>query len=154
MEQRGQVALAGSPGRAMVYVYIETSAILSVILGQEAAMAPTAPMPGPRFTSALTLAETRRVIARGEATGGLTPDEERRAGTVMELFFSDCDVVSLSDEILLRAGRRFPVEPVRTLDAIHLATIESVGMPPHLVRVVTRDRRVRENAVALGYQVE
>jgi hypothetical protein len=46
------------------------------------------------------------------------------------------------------------VEPIRTLDAIHLAAAEALGDPPALVIIVTRDLRVRENATALGYPVE
>jgi predicted nucleic acid-binding protein len=53
-----------------------------------------------------------------------------------------------------RAGRPFPVEPIRTLDAVHLATAEQLGEPPALVTIVTRDERVKDNAVALGYAVE
>ena len=55
--------------------------------------------------------------------------------------------------MLLRAGRPFPIEPVRTLDAIHLATLETLGDTPQLISVITRDARVRENARALGYVV-
>ena len=40
------------------------------------------------------------------------------------------------------------------LDAMHLATVEMLGEPPALVTVLTRDGRVRENAIALGYAVE
>jgi hypothetical protein len=46
------------------------------------------------------------------------------------------------------------VEPVRTLDAVHIATVESLAEAPQLVAIVTRDHRVRENATALGYSVE
>jgi hypothetical protein len=46
------------------------------------------------------------------------------------------------------------VEPVRTFDGVHIATLESLGEPPQLMSVVTRDHRVRENAKALGYSVE
>jgi len=42
---------------------------------------------------------------------------------------------------------------VRTLDAIHLATIESASDVPQLVTVVTRNERVARNARALGYAV-
>jgi predicted nucleic acid-binding protein len=56
--------------------------------------------------------------------------------------------------VLARVGRPFPVEPIHTLDAVHLATAEQLGEPPALVTVVTRDKRVRENALALGYAVE
>jgi hypothetical protein len=50
--------------------------------------------------------------------------------------------------------RPFPVEPVRTLDAVHLATTELLGEPPALVTIVTRDARVGQNTEALGYAVE
>jgi hypothetical protein len=50
-----------------------------------------------------------------------------------------------------RSGR---VEPVRTLDAVHPATAESLGEMPQLITIVTRNDRVRDNATALGYSVE
>jgi hypothetical protein len=62
-------------------------------------------------------------------------------------------LVSVTDAILAQAGRRFPVEPVRTLDAIHLSTASVLGEPA-LVTIVTRDLRVRDNAEALGHVVE
>jgi len=55
--------------------------------------------------------------------------------------------------VLERAGRPFPIEPIRTLDAIHLATIELMGETPQLVTVVTRDKRVASNARALGHAI-
>jgi len=48
---------------------------------------------------------------------------------------------------------RIPVEPIRTLDAVHLATVELLGDPPQLMTVITRDARILENAKALGYAV-
>jgi predicted nucleic acid-binding protein len=98
---------------------------------------------GKRVTSSLTLAEAARAILRARATGRLSEADERR-----------CDLVTVTDDVLARAGRPFPVEPIRTLDAVHLATTEALGEPPALVTVVTRDARVRDNARALGYAVE
>jgi predicted nucleic acid-binding protein len=63
-------------------------------------------------------------------------------------------VVAVTDAVLARVRRPFPVEPIRTLDAVHLATAELLGEPPQLTTVVTRDARVRDNARALGYAVE
>jgi hypothetical protein len=63
-------------------------------------------------------------------------------------------MVSVTDTILVLASRPFPVEPIRTLDAIHLATAEALGDAPALLAIVTRDLRLRENATALGYFVE
>lgn len=71
----------------------------------------------------------------------------------LQTFFARCDIVAVTSEVLTRAGRPFPVEPVRTLDAVHLATAEILGEPPPLVVIVTRDARVRDNAVALGYAI-
>jgi len=62
--------------------------------------------------------------------------------------------MTITDAVLARVGRPFPVEPIRTLDAVHLATAEQLGEPPALVTIVTRDERFRENALALGYTVE
>lgn len=61
--------------------------------------------------------------------------------------------IAVTDEILTRAGRPFPVEPIRTLDAIHLATIELLGETPQFATVITRDECVARNARALGYDV-
>lgn len=134
--------------------YAETSTVLAAVLEEDAEAFAKLAVATRRITSALTIAEASRAIRRARAAARIEAHQERAAGLALEAFFSTCDVIAISAEILLRCGGRFPVEPVRTLDAIHLATIESVGIPPHLVRVVTRDRRVRENAVALGYQVE
>jgi hypothetical protein len=42
---------------------------------------------------------------------------------------------------------------VRTLDALHLATADLLDESPQLVTIVTRDARVRENALAMGFTV-
>ena len=65
-----------------------------------------------------------------------------------------CYLVAVTDGVLARVRRPFPVEPIRTLDAVHLATAELLGEPPPLITVVTRDARVRENAQALGYALD
>lgn len=134
--------------------YVETSMILAAILEEDAGAFASLDVTTQRITSALTVAEASRAIRMARAAARIGAQQERSADGALEVFFGTCSVVDISGEILLRAGQRFPVEPIRTLDAIHLATIESVGIPPHLVRVITRDQRVRENAVALGYQVE
>lgn len=75
---------------------------------------------------------------------------ERRSGCGHN---NECNVVSLTGEILARAGRPFAVEPVRTLDALHLATIEALDDDPSQVSVVARDLRIVANARAMGCRV-
>jgi len=57
----------------------------------------------------------------------------------------------LDDEILSRARKPFPVEPIRTLYALHVASALSArALVPEDVVVVTLDDRVRECLSALG----
>jgi hypothetical protein len=62
--------------------------------------------------------------------------------------------VAIDEYVLARSRRPYPREPVRTLDAIHLATIEMREEDPSTVAVVTRDRRIADNARAMRYLVE
>jgi len=134
--------------------YIESSALLSALLEQDTAARSSLQAPGRRVTSALTFAETARALVRARFAGRLTPAEERAGLRWLRTFRRRCDVVSITEPVLVRAGRPFPIEPIRTLDAVHLATAEALGEPPQLVSVITRDVRVSENARALGYAIE
>lgn len=131
--------------------YIETSALLAALLEQDTAAQRGLRAAGRRVTSALTLTEASRAVVRARVAGRLTSLQERRAVRGLRTFAARCDVVAVTDAVLTRAGRPFPVEPVRTLDAIHLATMELLGEPPQLVAILTRDVRVRDNAHAMGY---
>jgi predicted nucleic acid-binding protein len=105
-------------------------------------------------TSALAFAETGRAIIRARATGRLTAEQEQAAVRALRTFERRCFVLDVNRAVLDRVRRPFPVEPIRTLDAVHLATVDLLGEPPQLMTIVTRDSRVRENARALGYSVE
>jgi predicted nucleic acid-binding protein len=105
-------------------------------------------------TSALTIAEAARAILRARAGARLTADDERAAVGALRRFERRSYVIAVTDAVLARVRRPFPVEPIRTLDAVHLATAELLGEPPQLVTIVTRDARVRDNARALGYAVD
>lgn len=83
----------------------------------------------------------------------MTAEQERAAVLALRRFERRCYVVAVTDDVLARVRRPFPVEPIRTLDAVHLAMAELVGEPPPLMTVVTRDDRLRANAVALGYAI-
>jgi predicted nucleic acid-binding protein len=110
--------------------------------------------PGTRLvTSALTFAEAGRAILRARAAGRLTPAQERAAVRALGTFERRCFVLDVDRAVLERVRRPYPREPIRTLDAVHLATVEMLGEAPQLVAVVTRDARVRDNASALGYVV-
>ena len=134
--------------------YIESSALVAALLEHDADALKSLRARARQITSALTLAEAARAIVRARNGERLTPDAERAAVRALRRFERRCYVVAVTDDVLARVRRPFPVEPVRTLDAVHIATVESLGEPPQLVAIVTRDHRVRENAQALGYPVE
>ena len=134
--------------------YIESSALVAAVLEGDTAARASIRAKGQRVTSALTAAETSRAVLRARLSGRITAQQERAALLTLQRFSRRCYIVSVTEAILARAARRFPVEPVRTLDAIHLATAEASGDPPALVTIVTRDLRVRDNANALGHPVE
>jgi predicted nucleic acid-binding protein len=121
------------------------------LLEQDVAAQQALRAPGRRVTSLLTLTEANRGVVRARAAGRLTQAQERRAIRALLTFASRCDLVAIAAPILDRAGRPFPVEPIRTLDAIHLAIAEFLGDPPQFVTVLTRDASVRDNARALGF---
>jgi predicted nucleic acid-binding protein len=133
--------------------YIESSALVAALLERNGDARIAVRTKGRRVTSALTLAEAARAIVRARARGRLTPEQERASVLALRRFERRCYVVAVTDAVLARVRRPFPVEPIRTLDAVHLATAELLGEPPPLMTIVTRDDRVRENAVALGYAV-
>jgi uncharacterized protein len=134
--------------------YVESSALVAALLEQDAAALDSLRSATPQITSALTFAEAARAIVRARVGERLTAEDERAAVRALRRYERRCYIVNVTDDILARVRRAFPVEPIRTLDALHLATAESIGEPPQLVTIVTRDRRVRDNALALGYQVE
>ncbi|MCC7243980.1 MAG: type II toxin-antitoxin system VapC family toxin [Acidobacteria bacterium] len=133
---------------------MESSALVAALLEHDTAVMRKVPPGTQQVTSALTLAEAGRAIIRARATGRLTAAEEQAAVRALQTFERRCFILDVDRAVLDRVRRPFPLEPLRTLDAVHLATAELLGEPPALVTIVTRDARLRENAEALGYAVE
>ena len=104
-------------------------------------------------TSELTLVEVERVIVRATAEDRLDQANSKTAHDRLHEAARYWILYRLDERILDRAGRRFPVEPVRTLDAIHLASaLEAYDAIPNLA-VLTLDKRIRQNSIALGLNV-
>jgi predicted nucleic acid-binding protein len=141
------------PGGASVR-YIESSALIAAKLEGDAGAWQAIRGEGQRFASALTLAEFARRVIRGRQQGEFDDARVRMLMTWLQRFARRRLIVDVNGDVLARVRRPFPLEPVRTLDAIHLATIESRDEDPSLVAVVTRDSRIAGNARAMGYGVE
>ena len=135
-----------------VHRYVETSALLRVILEGDGTLQPLLSK-GTCYTSALTLAEARRAIRRARAVGRLDPAGVQSARRSVVEFERWAEVVAISESVLQGVGAEFPVEPVRTLDAIHLATVQLLAETLPGLELVSTDERVRENARVLGISV-
>lgn len=60
------------------------------------------------------------------------------------------NLVELAPRVLARALRQFPL-PVRTLDALHLATMDYVRVQGEPVDLATYDQRLAAASMALGF---
>jgi predicted nucleic acid-binding protein len=60
----------------------------------------------------------------------------------------------ISLDIVDRAGRPFPPEPVRTLDAIHLASALAVRSAVPNMELLSLDDRIRRAGERLGFHLQ
>jgi predicted nucleic acid-binding protein len=135
-------------------LYVETSALLRALLEGDRALASHIHAATARVTSALTFLEAHRAVVRATQDARLSPDEARAVLHEVAAFERSTDVLDMDDEVLRLARGPFAAEPVRTLDAIHLASIRILDeQTPGGLDVASCDDRVRRNVVALGFTI-
>ncbi len=134
-------------------VYAESSAVLAWLLGEPAAGAVRQALAGAErvVASALTPLECQRALARGAATGQLPGDAADTAGRLLSSASAGWVLMEMTGQALDRARSRFPSEPVRTLDAIHLAAAVEFREAIGALTLLSLDERIRANAQALGF---
>lgn len=136
-------------------VYAETSAVLAWLLGDEGGGAVAGALEAAEgvVASDLTRLESERVLIRAWSTGLL--DEATAADLRAHLARAAVHWtrLRLGDDVLERALRPFPVEPVRALDALHLASALVARSAAPGLAVLTLDQRIRENGERLGFDV-
>ncbi len=103
-------------------------------------------------TSALTLLECERALVAMAHRKSISRSARARAHTYLREVIWRTDVSELDGAMFDRAGQPFPVEPVRTLDGLHLAAIIRWAESGPL-EVLTCDLRVKQNAEAFGLPV-
>ena len=136
-------------------LYAESSAPLAWLLEQEhgARVADAFASADLVIASELTLIECDRILIRAVVLGELheadAVDRQARLNAVAARW----TWLALDEEIIERARRPFPVEPVRTLDAIHLASALTVRKAVPDLAILTLDNRVRQAANRLGIPV-
>ena len=139
----------------MILLYAESSAVLAWLLGEPTQDAIIDALSGADVvaTSALTMVECVRGLRRARITRRISAAEEDAATRLLDSALRSWNILELTDDVVQHARQRFPHEPVRTLDALHLGSAlvlrEHVGPP----RVLALDERVRQNAEALALVV-
>ncbi|HME68684.1 MAG TPA: type II toxin-antitoxin system VapC family toxin [Myxococcota bacterium] len=137
-------------------LYAETSAVLRWLFAEEGgdAIRSTLVAAEKVASSRLALIETRRVVRRAEREGRVTAAQAADLLAIFAQAASTWAILEISEEIARRAEDGFPSEPVRTLDAIHLASALFLRQSfPDLV-ILTADERVRVNAALLGFPAQ
>lgn len=139
----------------MNIVYAESSAVLRWLLGHADAtkVQSTLSSAATVVTSALTTVEVARTLRRLTALGQISDADRDRALATYAAAARHWKVHAISDPVLGRAADPFPIEPVRSLDAVHLATAVLYDREVALDGILSADGRVRDNAAALGFAV-
>lgn len=136
-------------------VYAESSAVLAWLLGEAEGRPVRRLLAGAErvVSSTLTPLECARSLARGVASGRLKDGDDLITRRLLDDATRGWALLEMSGAVLDRAARRFPAEPVRTRDALHLASAAVFDEALSGVVMITLDERVRANAAALGLKV-
>jgi predicted nucleic acid-binding protein len=136
-------------------LYAESSAVLAWLLGEP--LGPTvrdALADAEAVTASdLTLVECDRALIRGVTTGEVTVAEAGRGRRMLNQAAAHWNLLRIEADVVDRARRPFPAEPLRTLDAIHVATAEIVAASVNDFAVLALDGRIRRAARGLGLSV-
>jgi len=124
-------------------VYVDTSVVLASLLAED--RRPPAGFWAQRLIASRLLEyETWNRLHAARAPAGVTDAARFLVGSA--------DLVEMSPQVLARAMEPFPV-PVRTLDALHLATADHLREQGMRLRIATYDARLTGAAEAMKFKV-
>ena len=136
-------------------LYAESSAVLAWLLNEEAGtfVRQTLSKTAIVLASDLTLIECDRVLHRAAALGELTEAEAADRRAHLTTAAAHWHVLRIGAEIVDRARQPLPGDPLRTLDAIHLASALVARSAVPGLAVLSLDDRIRDVARKLGLKV-
>jgi predicted nucleic acid-binding protein len=139
-----------------VNVYAESSAVLAWLLGEETGRSVRKVLQHTELVMAsdLTLVECDRVLIRAVTTGEINEAAAADRRAHLNAAASHWHLWRIGPSIVERARHPFPIEPIRTLEAIHLASALAVRSAVPGVELLTLDARIRRAAKQLGFQVQ
>jgi len=134
-------------------LYAESSAILAWLLGQRGGDEVAAALSacGGVFASDVTLLECERVLIQAWSMGLISEAERVDQSASLARVAAHWTRLRVDEEVIERSTRPLPIEPVRTLDALHLASALTARSVAPALQLLTLDQRVRENGTRLGF---
>ena len=137
-------------------IYAESSAVLAWLLGEETGYSVREVLQHAELVMAsdLTLVECDRVLIRAFTTGEIDEAAAADCRAHLNAAASHWYLGRVSPDIVERARRPFPAEPIRTLDAIHLASALAFRSAVPRVELLSLDDRIRRAAKQLGFHVQ
>ncbi len=136
-------------------LYAESSAVLAWVLGEPEGDGVRRVLVAAEgvFTSVLVLVEIDRVLIRAQVAEELREGDITDRRRVVARASRHWHLLQLGEEILDRARRPFPGEPIRTLDALHLASALAARAAVPGLAVLSLDNRIRKTSLDLGFEV-
>jgi uncharacterized protein with PIN domain len=135
-----------------VTLYAETSAVLAWLFGEPGGKRVKERIDAADqvVSSVLTPLEAGRAISRAESLALVTAADAARLRGLLARTTRQWPLLEMDAAVRQRASQAFPVEPARTLDAIHLASaLEALALHPDL-QVLSLDERIAANLEPLG----
>jgi predicted nucleic acid-binding protein len=138
-----------------VNLYAESSAVLSWLLGEARGAAVRNQLRRAELvlSSDLTLVECDRVIVRARALEEITEKKAQNCRSRLIEAANHWHILMLSAEVVERARLPFPHEPIRTLDALHLASALTGRSAIPDIAMLSLDDRIRSSAKELGFEI-
>ena len=136
-------------------LYVESSAVLAWLLDEPRSPDVLDLLAGADaiLTSDLTLIECDRVLRRAIALGELTEAEAADRRAHLAAAAARWHLLRMAGEVVDRARQPFPDEPIRSLDAIHLASALLARSAVPGLQVLSLDERIRRSGRSLGFTV-
>jgi predicted nucleic acid-binding protein len=139
-----------------VRLYAESSAVLAWLLDEDAAPQVRQILAKAEIVVAsdLTLIECERVLIRAAALGEVTEADAADRRAHLTSAATRWNVMRVGGEVVDRARQPFPGEPIRTLDAIHLASALVARSAVVRLEMLSLDDRIRRAARKVGLPVQ
>jgi len=134
--------------KAASALYLDTSAVLRALLegGTTPVIEKRIGAADTLITSRLSLVEASRAFLRLRADGIASEEQLADAGRDLDALWARCEIWELTPLVCELAGQVSPSKPLRTLDALHLATYLLARRRVAGLELLTADERLAEAA--------